>query len=259
MTFFLVLTSYLNMWKNRKLILLAAIAIATTSAIVVSTFLEVRAEESLSKLPPLRIHSLPPSLVRWKDSKNLGDYFSEVKRTPVGYLIWSEFPVKVYIDKPTDNNARFRKWVDIIKEAVVEWNIYLPLVESEQIESADIIIKRSRPSRKPKLNPETGLFDIPRAQTAQTSYEFYLGESNPARLFHRMTVQINPDQSDRSILAATRHELGHALGIWGHSPLQTDALYFSQVRNPPPISVRDINTLKKVYQQPTRLGGEIKN
>jgi predicted Zn-dependent protease len=31
-------------------------------------------------------------------------------------------------------------------------------------------------------------------------------------------------------------------------------MYFSQVREPPPISARDINTLKRIYQQPTRLG-----
>jgi predicted Zn-dependent protease len=30
--------------------------------------------------------------------------------------------------------------------------------------------------------------------------------------------------------------------------------YFSQVRNPPPISPRDVNTLKRIYQQPTSLG-----
>ncbi len=48
--------------------------------------------------------------------------------------------------------------------------------------------------------------------------------------------------------------LGHALGIWGHSQLETDALYFSQVRKPAFISVRDVNTLKKVYEQSTALG-----
>jgi predicted Zn-dependent protease len=42
--------------------------------------------------------------------------------------------------------------------------------------------------------------------------------------------------------------------MWGHSQLQADALYFSQVRHPPLISVRDVNTLKKVYEQSTSLG-----
>ncbi|MFM6629640.1 MAG: hypothetical protein ACKPI8_08710 [Microcystis panniformis] len=63
--------------------------------------------------------------------------------------------------------------------------------------------------------------------------------------------------ADRSALAAARHELGHALGIWGHSPLGTDVMYFAQTRDIPPISSRDVNTLKKVYQQPTKLGWEM--
>jgi predicted Zn-dependent protease len=69
-----------------------------------------------------------------------------------------------------------------------------------------------------------------------------------------LTIQLSPDQSDRYTLATARHELGHALGIWGHSPLETDAMYFSQVRDSPEISIRDVNTLKHIYEQPTRLG-----
>jgi len=72
-----------------------------------------------------------------------------------------------------------------------------------------------------------------------------------------MTIYIRPDQAIEYLQAAARHELGHALGIWGHSPQPTDALYASQVRNPAKISARDLNTLKRVYEQPTRLGWEM--
>ena len=112
---------------------------------------------------------------------------------------------------------------------------------------------RSPVEREIKLNPDTGLYDIPRAIAAQTTYDFYL-QKERSILAHRMTVKINPTSVGRSLLATVRHELGHALGIWGHSPQETDVLYYSQVREPLPISPRDINTLKKVYQQPTRLG-----
>ena len=115
---------------------------------------------------------------------------------------------------------------------------------------------RSQPEREVKLNPDTGLYDIPRAIAAQTNYEFYLTK-DPAVIALRMTVQVSPNFAGVSLLATIRHELGHALGIWGHSPEAKDAMYFSQVSDPPPISPRDINTLKKIYQQPTRLGWEI--
>jgi predicted Zn-dependent protease len=63
-------------------------------------------------------------------------------------------------------------------------------------------------------------------------------------------------QKGKYLPAAARHEFGHALGIWGHSLEETDVMYYSQVGEPPSISARDINTLKRIYQQPTRLGWE---
>ena len=72
-----------------------------------------------------------------------------------------------------------------------------------------------------------------------------------------MTVEVSSNFTGVSLLATMRHELGHALGIWGHSPNENDALYYSQVSNPVGISARDINTLKEIYQQPTKLGWQI--
>ncbi|MFM6754387.1 MAG: peptidase, partial [Dolichospermum sp.] len=76
-------------------------------------------------------------------------------------------------------------------------------------------------------------------------------------LYHRFTILLSPSQTGEYVLSAARHELGHALGIWGHSLSPTDTMYFSQVRNPPLISVRDVNTLKRIYEQSTSLGWSV--
>lgn len=225
-------------------------------------------------LPPLRPHPLPPTLARWQDTAQSGDYFDQVKSVRVGYLIWSSFPVTIFIEPLTAEEARYpfatsraETWITAISQAVQEWNPYLPLQIVPQAEGADITMRRSPPPLR--LDPDdpapastSGRPTLPlsRARSAETRFELYLRQvastapSETGILAHRFTIYLRPDQAISYIQAAARHEIGHALGIWGHSPLQTDALYFSQVRNSSPISNRDINTLKRVYEQPTRVG-----
>ena len=211
-----------------------------------------------SNLPPAKVHPLPSSLASWNNDRN--NYFKQIESTPLGYLIWTEFPLKVYVESipPEDTaaNQRFQQWTEAAQKAIAEWNIYLPLEAITNQANADIIILRSQPKREIKLNLETGLYDIPRAVAAQTDYKFYLVEESQA-IAMRMTINVSSNFTGVSLLATMRHELGHALGLWGHSPNKNDALYFSQVSNPPAISEGDINTLKILYQQPTRLGWEI--
>ncbi|MBW4575636.1 MAG: peptidase [Aphanothece sp. CMT-3BRIN-NPC111] len=249
--------------RRRRLLVALVLAICTG---LLSIFINVQfstAElENLSGLPPLQAHPLPRTLEQWQDSTGRGDYFSQVKPTNLGYLVWSEFPLKVYVERPLNaagtsaSSRRFQQWVEAVLQPVQEWSVYLPLVVVEQRENADIAILRSRPPLRPSFKRDTGELQLPPARSAETHYEFYIRQAagTPAVLYHRCNILLSPDLSKEYIKAAGRHELGHALGIWGHSPLETDALYFSQVRNPPPISPRDINTLKRVYQQPTRLG-----
>ena len=231
------------------------IVIVTAVLLISSTITHSHSAED--SLPPLKVHELPEFIVDWQDSLN-EDYFDQIEPTSLGYLVWSKFPVKVYVEQPkvledTAANKRFRDWTLTVKSAIAEWNEYFPLQETAKRETADIVIVRSQPEREITLNPDTGLYDIPRAIAAQTNYTFY-PTKNPATIGLRMTVQVSDNFVGKSLLATVRHELGHALGIWGHSPNESDALYFSQVSQPPPISARDLNTLKKIYQQPTRLG-----
>lgn len=223
-------------------------------------------------LPTLQVHPLPPMLAAWQDATQAGDYFDQVKPLQVGALVWSQFPVKIYVEAlnlsaapvstlPSSvsllKNAQAAEWAQAVASAVTEWNRYIPLTLVDEPQQADITIWRSQPPlRIDRRSQEPKPWDRNyRARSAETRYELYIDRSQqPALLAHRCTILLRPSQTQQYIQAAARHELGHALGIWGHSPMPTDALYFSQVRNPAVISARDINTLKRIYQQPTRLG-----
>ncbi|MGI8499656.1 MAG: peptidase [Hassallia sp.] len=231
--------------------------ILAQNGILINTRQNVSQLRTIPALPPSppptlsptspRPHPLPPTLLQWKDNTNSGDYFSQVKLTEVGYLVWSHFPIRIYVKTPKEiSDEQAQTWVNTVLQAVQEWSVYLPLEVVEQPEVANITIVRKAPPLQ--KSPDS---NIPRARSAQTTYELY---TNNKVLSHRFTILLSPTQTGNYLTAAARHEFGHALGIWGHSPLQSDALYFSQVRNPASISPRDVNTLKRVYQQSTSLG-----
>ena len=249
------ITQNQNFWR-RLIVRLRSLQAAvltlaiSTGLLVVLTNFQVNAgvrEQGRNSQFIQKNYPLPPTLAQWQDKMNSGDYFDQIKSTKVGYLIWSRFPVKVKIETPTDlNEKQSQIWVNSVSQAVQEWSIYLPLQIVEKSAIADITISRKAPPLQREPNGK-----ILRSRSALTTYNLYT-ENNI--LSHRFTILLSPSQTGEYVLSAARHEVGHALGIWGHSLLNTDTMYFSQVRKPPLISVRDVNTLKRVYEQSTSLG-----
>lgn len=214
---------------------------------------------SPASLPSPRPHPLPTFLAQWHDPQARGDYFDQIEPTEGGYLVWSQFPVSVYIDPPKPDSGSFAAaqaatWRQAIAQAIAAWHPYIPLSVVETAAVADIRIWRSAPPIQ--RNPDGSLARI---RAAETRYNLYTQRQADGRtlLRHRFDIYLSPNQPAAYTQATARHELGHALGIWGHSPDPGDVLYYAQVRQPPPISSRDLNTLKRIYEQPTRLGWPI--
>lgn len=206
-----------------------------------------------------RPHPLPPFLAQWQDPDQRGDYFDQIEPSEVGYLVWSTFPVSVYVEPAQPNLSGFaatqaETWRQAITAAIAAWHPVLPLTLVETPETADIRIWRAAPPIQ--RHPDGRLARI---RAAETRYALYTQSqaNGPPLLRHRFEIYLSPHQPAAFTQATARHELGHALGIWGHSPDPGDVLYYAQVRQPPPISSRDLNTLKRIYEQPTQVGWPI--
>ncbi len=254
------------MRRQRYLVWLTSLLIGLGICVLAQMSLPVALADDVTQpsfepyLPSFREHPLPESLAAWRDFGRTGDYFSEILPTELGYLVWSQFPVQIYIDSCSPNEPAANRcsiWLHAVNQAIAEWGDYLPLAIASSEDSADISIWANMPSLEQRgLSRDDLLNANYRVRSAETRYEFrvqHVIDEVPI-LTQRFDIFLSPGQTENYIQAGARHELGHALGIWGHSPVETDALYFSQVRHSPAISSRDINTLKKIYQQPTQLG-----
>lgn len=226
------------------------------------------------QLPPLTTYPVPPRLAAWQDplpaSSALpsaaaaapeppleADYLADIEPTAAGYLIWTQFPVTIYAAPPaaTVLPRQAQQWQQAIDPAIAAWTPYLDIVRVNTPADADIVLQ---PERPPLRRLADGTW---RSRAAETRYQLYRQHqpndpSATSRLIHRCTIFVRPDQSQGYIEGALRHELGHALGLWGHSPEAGDVMYFSQTASPARLSDRDIRTLQRLYAQPTRLGGE---
>jgi predicted Zn-dependent protease len=198
-------------------------------------------------LPAYQTYPIPESLATIASGD---DYFDKLTTTPVGALIWTDFPVTVAIDLAESRAPREDVWLKSVRQAIADWQQSLPLVETTDLTQANIIVRRaSVPIQRGKDGK------LQRIRLAETRFAFFTDAAQ--RLRQKMTIVLSPNQADAALVTGARHELGHALGLWGHSDRVNDVMYFSQVSQPVGISDRDLRTLKRIYEIPTRLGGQV--
>jgi predicted Zn-dependent protease len=208
----------------------------------------------------------------WQAPEGIGDYREHIRKTPFGYLRWQRFPVRVAIEPVLESPGsaaaeRDQRWVAAVRGAIADWQPYFPLVEvtaesrsgqGQNLEGTnleqkdlhdrgewDIYVARSRPPLQ-RLPDGT----ILPARFADARYEILSPPSGGDPVKFRFRIRLGNQQGEAGLRATARHELGHALGLWGHSTHPEDVMYPTQMGNYPPISDRDLKTLQWLYSAP---------
>jgi len=209
----------------------------------------VRLQE-LSEMP-----AVPTSLQPSAYVPKAGDYYQEVAQSSAG-LQFSNFPVKVFVGNVPE------EWQRTIREAIDDWNRVLPLKEVASREGADIVVDWGtsvKESHRAGWERDWVQEEQEGTHTKRTKVAFIGLDAS-----HRWS-----EDQRRSTVA---HEIGHALGIQGHSGSPRDVMFSavqeilniardwgpipspSAVELPPPPSQkpsqRDINTLLRLYNTP---------
>ncbi len=153
------------------------------------------------------------------------------------YWRFYEFPVTVYFESEGSELI----WDYAVKNAIAELNQVIEIERTNDERQADIVLKIVDAIQLAKECEVSDIFVVAGCATFQT----WGGSARPNfRGFAFVsTAAYYP-------IAATLHELIHALGIVVHSPNPDDIMYFQETPNSS-LSIRDINTLRRLYSSPS--------
>lgn len=149
---------------------------------------------------------------------------------------WGDFPVRIYVDDTTSSYtseekarflARWQSWSDALDSQVN----YELTTDKESAEIEVYLVTRAEVLKVTGNNTALGTTRIDRIGNRLTHTRIYISMTD-----------------NRDVLSTMAHEIGHGLGISGHSPYKTDLMYaVQQSRGPIAPTERDENTVRTAY------------
>ncbi|MBX9694687.1 MAG: matrixin family metalloprotease, partial [Cyanobacteria bacterium] len=182
------------------------------------------------------------SSIKTGDTSNT-DYVASI--TARNKLRWpkSRMPVKVYI-KPANGLQNFKpEYQDLLKKAFDDWvtaaagNISVSYVDSAK--NADITAEWT--------NDTQGIVNLAEGGDTQ-----FAGDGQGMEKAHIRLLLLDPKPQKLTpslVRWITMHEVGHALGLLGHSPDPADIMYVNQptTDSMAELTARDTTTIRKFY------------
>jgi len=198
----------------------------------------------LEALPPL-----PEAMHPSRYVAAVGDYYWVISNRSEGEE-WGRLPLKVYL-----GSAPSMKWQEGTREAYDIWSAVFPLQLVALPKDADI-----------RMGWEESTRGYGHAGEEMDWVQFkYVGDQITSRRVAVITIDLSMPWTKDEMRAIVLHELGHAIGIKGHSDTKKDIMYWQAQEKKTGISIsgiplpvfwrslvkqpsqRDLNTLIRLY------------
>ena len=157
----------------------------------------------------------------------------------------------VWVEPATgDSPDRWQKrWLSAVGAALDTWSAHLPVVRVQDPDRAHVQLLRRRPPRRRTASGWRASNGRSRLQLLQVRRQ------GVWRFEPKVSVLVSPELRAPVLQATALHELGHAFGLWGHSPDPGDAMAVHQGQDPVlKLSARDLETLLWLRSQKASFG-----
>jgi predicted Zn-dependent protease len=176
-----------------------------------------------------------------------------VTQRGVGRWSRSSFPLKIYIEKSDNVPGVPEDSTQMLEDSFDAWNKasggMLPIQQVPKAKQADITIQwtnnPSKVSAHDGVHLEQGITRVMAYQSPGSMINTIKSATIILLTVSRDTGQPLPADELRAVCL---HEVGHALGLGGHSANSADTMYFSSsARQLPALSHRDKTTISRLY------------
>lgn len=179
------------------------------------------------------------------ESMNMPDYVDELSKDQRQRWSESKMPIKIYLRSGDGIPGYKQSYGKVLESALNDWIQALgsdvQIVRVDNPQKADIVVKWTNDLSAGVNRSEGG--DVRYVATADGIQH---ADITLLTLDPSPTVRLN----DSLVYWISLHELGHGLGIVGHSRNPGDVMYFAAPQKVnPKLSSRDIQTIKRLYSE----------
>ena len=172
------------------------------------------------------------------------DYFDHITTFSDGKITrFTQMPIRVHIAPMPMGVEGIETYLESFRYAMREWEAAadggIQFQEVASTDDADIRVRWQRSGLTRIIDTALGRTELTRLSKTDFEVDVVLSlrESGSAGLL-----------SEEKMRTVCLHELGHAIGLWGHSPNSASVLFFAATAQRP--TNRDRTTLLKVYAVP---------